>query len=475
MNAQFADFPMERMGEFEPMRSLPAAVDAEQAVLGGIMLAPESLAQVSDWLKPEDFYRADHQLIYAALQELIEKKQGPDPVTLGEWFESKGKLDQVDGGGYLIELASTTPSAANVVAYAEIVKGKAQQRKLIEVGQTLVDKGFSPQGEDLSVIVSDATQSMSELHGIRKGSVKGARQIGSRWFKQLQERYERGGELVGLATPWSGFNSLTNGLKDGELIIVAGRPSMGKSAWAVNAATSVAMRGHRVIIFNLEMTDTSIYNRAVASIYDVPLAWLQRPNDEHEEYWSRVGRGVKEINESGLLIDDSSGLTLQQIVARCRRERMKAPIRMVVIDHLHLMPLPGKTRETVEIGHITAGLKALAKELSCPVVLLSQLNRSLETRQNKRPVMADLRESGNIEQDADLIVFMYRDDYYSQREETQSHLDGFVEMIIAKQREGGLGTAWGRNALAMGRIDDYEGTPPPINVQREPAKRGGLS
>lgn len=475
MNADFADYD-DRIPSFEPVRELPAAVDAEQAVLGGLMLAPESIAKVSDWLKADDFFRVDHRLIYTAVLELAEKQQSPDAVTMAEWFEAQGKLELVGNGAYLIELASTTPSAANVVAYAEIVRGKAQQRKLIEVGQGLVEKGFCPQGEDLSVIVADATQAMAELHGIRKGSVKGAKQVGTRWFKQLQERYERGGELIGLATPWSSFNQMTNGLRDGELIIVAGRPSMGKSAWAVNVATSVAMRGHRAIIFNLEMTDTSIYNRAVASVYSVPLAWLQQPDDKHEEYWGRVSRGVKEINESGLMIDDSSGMTLQQIVARCRRERMKAPIRLVVIDHLHLMPLPGKTRETVEIGHITMGLKALAKELDCPVVLLSQLNRSLESRQNKRPVMADLRESGNIEQDADLIVFLYRDDYYSKREGVQSHLDGFVEMIIAKQREGETGTAWGRNALAMGRIDDFDGEPPAIRVQRDEPKRAkGLS
>jgi replicative DNA helicase len=466
MNANLAEFP------YENLRQMPQSFEAEQAVLGGIMLVPETFPQVSEWLKAEDFFRPSHQLIYASITELAEADKPFDPVTMGEWFEERGQLQLVGDGAYLIELATTTPSAANVTAYAEIVKGKATQRRLIEIGGELSERGFNPDGADVSVIVSDATQSLGEIVSVRRGSLKVAKDIGRRWFEQLRSRFENDGESLGLLTPWTGFNRLTHGLRDGELIIVAGRPSMGKSAWAVNVAVSAALRQKRVLFFNLEMTDTSIYNRGIASLGNVPLAWLQQPQD-NDEYWGRVTKCTRELNESGLLIDDTAGLSAQQVVARCRRERMKAPVHLVVIDHLHLMPLPGKTRETVEIGHITAALKKLAKELACPVVLLSQLNRSLETRQNKRPQMADLRESGNIEQDADLIVFLYRDDYYSEREGVQSPLDGYVEMIIAKQREGETGRAWGRNALAFGRIDDHEGPEPIIPQPKANGRKSG--
>lgn len=466
MNAVLADFPHDQL------RVAPHSVEAEQAVLGGLMLAPEALAKL-DWLKAEDFYRREHQAIFGGIAELAEKEQLPDVVTLGDWFVERGEAELVGDGAYLIELASTTPSAANIVAYAEIVKSHATRRRLIEVGTELVNNGFQPDGQDVSVIAGDAVMALAELNGVRRGSVKTAKQVGGLWFKELQARYERQGQMIGLPTPWTGFNRLTNGLQDKQLIIVAGRPSMGKSAWAVNVATSLALRGERALIFNLEMSDTSIYNRAVSSISDVPLAWLQQPDNEHEEYWARVTHATTDINASGLMIDDTAGLTMHQIKARCRRERMRAPVRLVVIDHLHLMPLPGKTKETSEIGHITAACKDLAKELCCPVVLLSQLNRSLESRQNKRPVMADLRESGAIEQDADVIVVLYRDDYYAVREGRPSSLAGFMEMIVLKNREGETGTAWGRNALAFGRIDDHDGDIPTIETTHTKAARRG--
>ncbi len=466
MNANVADFPL------ESLRTLPQSIEAEQSVLGSLMLDNACLPRVADWLKVDDFLSRKHQVIYEAILRLAAEAKPFDAVTVADQFDAgeEGAPDLTD----VVELASSAFSAANVVAYAEIVKGKATQRRLIEIGNELAGKGFNPEGEDASVIVAEATHALAEIASIRRGSVKGAKEIGSRWFAELQRRFENDGAPLGLLTPWAGFNRMTNGLKPGELIIVAGRPSMGKSAWAVNVAVCNALRGKRALVFNLEMTDTSIYNRGIASLADVPLSWLQKPDQEHEQYWSRVSVATKELNASGLLIDDTAGLSEHQVVARCRRERMKGPVDLVVIDHLHLMPLPGKTRETVEIGNITAGLKKLAKELNCPVVLLSQLNRALESRQNKRPQMSDLRESGNIEQDADLIVFLYRDDYYSEREGVHSPLDGFVEMIIAKQREGETGRAWGRNGLAFGRIDDYDGPEPVIQQAKPAGRRGGL-
>lgn len=466
MSANLAEFPQ------DAARSLPVAMDAERYVLAALMLANDRLAEIADWLKPDDFLRSTHRAIYGAVLVLAAERKPFDAVTVIDALEQEPEAAQE-----VMEIACDAFSAVNVVAYAEIVKSKATQRRLIEVGQQVVDAGFNPEGRDVSEIVSDATMALSELQGVRRGSLKPAKVVGKRWFEELQRRHEMGGDLIGLPTPWMGFNRMTNGLKDGELIVVAGRPSMGKSAWGVNVATSAALRNKRVLFFNLEMTDTSIFNRAVASLASVPLHWLHRPNDaagDGELYWARAGRAAGDLNNSGLLIDDTAGLSAPQIVSRCRRERMRGEVGLVIIDHLHLMPLPGKTRETVEIGHVTASLKKLAKELNCPVVLLSQLNRSLEGRVNKRPQMSDLRESGNIEQDADLIVFIYRDDYYAAREGVKSPLDGYVEMIIAKQREGETGTAWGRNELAYGRIGDHDGDGPAIERTIKKSGKGGI-
>lgn len=448
-------------GNVERLRVPPQAVEAEQSVLGAFLIPGASEAlwpKVCDWLHAEDFYRRDHQLIFAAVRDLCERSQPCDAVTLGEWFDSQGLAEQVSGGAYLVDLASGTPSAANAVAYAEIVVDKAKLRQLITIGTGMVNDGFQPNGRDTRELIAKAQREVGTLAGNpRVGGIKTTKDVGLRWYAELQRRYSNKGGLLGLPTPWAKFNAMTAGLKPGELIVIAGRPSMGKSALAINIATANAMQSKRVMFFNLEMTDVSIYDRAAASISGVPLQWLRFPNDEDEENWQKVTTAVRKLNDAGLLIDDEAGLGREQIIARAKREHQRGKLDMVVVDHLHLMPLPGKTRESVEVGEITRDLKALAKYLGCPVILLSQLNRSLEARANKRPMMADLRESGNIEQDADLIVFVYRDDYYAEREGRPSQSPGMVEIIISKQREGETGTVWARNRLAYGLVEDYEG------------------
>ena len=463
MNARFRDGDDSRM---EQWRVPPQSIEAEQAVLGGLMLAPDALMRITDWVRPEDFYRRDHQLIYRAICELAEKPCPYDAVTLGEWFEAQGLAEQVAGGAYLVELASTTPSAANITAYAEIVADKAKLRQLIDLGSIIVNAGFQPEGRDTRDLIAEAQHAIARLAGNpRAGGVKTMQDVAQRWFEDMQRRYDGKGGLCGLATPWAKFNAMTGGLMPGDLIVPAGRPGMGKSAFAINVATANALSGKHVLFFNLEMTDISIFNRCIASIMDVPLQWLRHPADdtpESELYWSRVTEGVRRMRGAGLMIDDTPSLTREQIVARARREHLRQPINLIVIDHLHLMPLPGKTRETVEIGEITRDLKALGKELGCPVMLLAQLNRGVEARPNKRPVMRDLRESGSIEQDADLIVFIYRDDYYAEQEDRASEYPGFVEINIAKQREGVTGRVWGRSRLDVGRIDDCDDPPSPM-------------
>lgn len=460
--------------EVTHLRLPPQSVQSEQSVLGGLMLADDALSKVCDWLEPDDFYRRDHQLIYQAILELAAKSQPFDAVTLGEWFEAQGIGDQVAGGAYLVELASTTPSAANIVAYAEIVRDKSALRRLIEIGTGIVNDGFQPDGRDTREIVSAASRAIAQMDTAAKlGGPKSMRDVGLRWFEEIQRRYADEGGMVGHPTPWGNFNALTGGLADGDLVIIAGRPGMGKSAFAVNAATSVALRDQSVLFFNLEMTDVSIYNRAVASVMDVPLAWLRRPQDGGEtDYWPRVTEGVRRMNQAALLVDDSPRLTIEQIVARAKREHMRRPVRMVIIDHMHLIPLPSnsKRNDAALMAEISGQLKGLAKSLNCPVVALAQLNRGVESRANKRPMMSDLRESGAIEQDADLIAFLYRDDYYAEQEGRPSQYPGMVELIVAKQREGRTGKVWLRDGLAYGRLDDFDGDAP-MPPSFEPKRR----
>lgn len=448
------------------LAELPFANESEQSVLAGLMVDNDALVKVQDWLDADDFYRADHRLIYAGILALAEKRQPFDALTVGDWIADQGKADMVDNGAYLIQLHLGTGSAANIVAYAEIVREKSMQRALVALGEGIANAARNLDGRQSRDIVAEAQRSIIALSDNRRvGGAKGMKEIGRAWFAEMERRYEDKGGLLGLPTPWAKFNAMTSGLQAGQLVIVAGRPSMGKSAWAVNVATANAMSGKHVLFLNLEMTDVSIYNRAVASIANVPLEWLRKPSDDTDDgYWNRINDCVARMSAAALLIDDSPGLRREQIIARARREHMRRPLDMLIVDHLHLIPLPGKTRETVEIGEITRDLKGLAKEFGIPVILLSQLNRSLEGRAgSKRPLMSDLRESGNIEQDADLIVFLYRDDYYAAREERQSEHPGMVEIIVAKQREGETGKVWTRDNLAYGRIDDdpYDYAPEP--------------
>ena len=446
----------------DALRVPPCSVEAEQAVLGGLMIDNRAVAKIGDWLREEDFYRRDHQLIYRAIFTLTEANQPCDAVTLGEWFESNGLAEQVGGSGYVLELASTTPSAANVTAYAEIVREKSALRSIIDAGTTAANSAFAPAGKLSREIAATVASQMLELSGrTTPRGAKSTKEISKRWWEALQRRYEDGGSLIGLPTPWSKFNELTGGLSPGDLVIVAGRPSMGKSAFATNVLTCNALRGLRSMAFSLEMTDVSIFNRAVASIGDIPLKWLKKPVDGDHDYWARVSPAMLKIANAPLVIDDTAGLTCAQACARAKREHLRAPITgPLVFDHLHIFKRKGDNAAS-EIAQDTAMLKALGKALGVPVICLAQLSRAVEARPNKRPVMSDLRESGAIEQDADIIVFLYRDDYYAKQEGRASEHPGMVEMIIAKQREGEAGvTVWAEDRLAYGLLENYDGDEP---------------
>lgn len=453
-------------------RDLPTAIDAEQSVLGGLMLSNSSMAKLGDWLKPEHFFRDDHRAIFEVMVEASEAERPFDAVTLGEWFAANGATDEERNRiVYLLDLTSTTGSAANIVAYAEIVAERAHLRTLIDAGTALASAAFNPQGKRADELALEASQTLLGMSGsARARGPRSLREIGLRWYEELQERYNAGGGIRGIATPWGKLNAITMGLNAGDLVIVAGRPSMGKSALAVNLATSVTLRGKRAMFFNLEMTGESIFTRGIASVGNVPLSWLRAGGKGGDvDYWPATTAAFKALKDAPLIVDDTAGLTVQQIVSRAKREHLRGALDLVIIDHLHLIRL-GKGDTVRELQEVTSACKALGKSLGCPVVMLSQLNRSLESRGDKHPQMSDLRESGAIEQDADLILFLYRDDYYAEREERTSAYPGWVELVVAKQREGETGKIWLRNDLAHARLDDYDGPAPDKSVSMAETK-----
>lgn len=446
----------------EHLRVPPQSVEAEQNVLGALMHRGESFALVSDWLSPEDFYRRDHQLIYRAICELAEKRTPFDSVTLGEWFEGQGLADHVDNGAYLVHLQSSTASAANVVAYAEIVREKAALREGITVGTDLVNACFQPEGRDSCEILADAARRVTTLRGNPKaGGLVLASSALTDWFEDLQSRYAGGDAMTGLPYPWADVNAVTHGMQAGELTIIAARPSMGKSVMGLNLALMNAMRGQNVLLFSLEMTLRQVNRRNIASLQDIPHDWLLAPDKEHEGYWPRVTEAIRSLKGASLHVDESAGLRIEQIIARARRSHMQKPVNLIVLDHMHEVALPGKREARFEVGAVADAGKMLAKEFGCPAVWLAQLNRSLENRQNKRPVMADLRESGEIEQKADVIWFLYRQDYYA-RSEPGYVPTRCVELILGKGRDLRVGEPVRLlEDFAHMRLKDWDGGIPP--------------
>lgn len=462
----------------EQLRLPPQSIEAEQAVLGGLMLAPDSWDRISDQLSDGDFYRRDHALIFRAIRELAEKNRPFDAVTLGEWFESQGLAEQVAGGAYLIELATNTPSAANITAYAEIVRDKAILRQLIDVGTGIVNDGFQPNGRDTEEILTEAQKNVTRIAGAADRDHGGLLLLRA----GLKEVYDdllgfyNGTVAPGIPLPWPAVRKYVPGMADTDLIILAGRPGMGKSVGGQEIAEFVASGYGPVAVFSPEMSRKQVIMRMVSARTGVPLQRLKEKGGVEERHeWDRIADAFRELRDLPLAVDDSPDLTIHQLRHRARRMHRKyrenggAGLRCVVVDYLQLMNGSGKgEKREQDIAEISRGLKLMGKELECPVVALSQLNRSLETRTNKRPIMADLRESGAIEQDADLILFLYRDDYYNEK----SEVPGCVEVIIGKQRSGPTGTALLGHELACYRFTEWDGSKTKKSVEEPRDERG---
>ena len=423
----------------DALRVPPHSVDAEQAVLGGLMLDENAWERIADKIGEDDFYRKDHRLIYRAIGELSNKNMPCDAVTLADWFESNNLSELVGGSSYVIQLANATPSAANIVAYADIVREKSVLRQLIDAGTQIAGDGFQPEGRSTQEILEGAEQKVFAIAEAgargRKGFTK-MRDAVKEAFQILHQRYESKGSVTGLATGFTDLDEMTAGLQPSDLIILAARPSMGKTALAVNMAEHAAIKSKKAVaIFSMEMSASQLAFRLISSLGRINQQHL-RTGDIQEEEWPRVTSAITLLSDAKIFIDDTPSLSPAELRARARRLKREHDLGLIVIDYLQLMQVPGnKENRATEISEISRGLKALAKELNVPVIALSQLNRSLEQRTDKRPMMADLRESGAIEQDADVILFIYRDEYYN----PESPDKGQAEIIIGKQRNGPTG------------------------------------
>lgn len=422
------------------LRVPPHSIEAEQAVLGGLMLSGEAWDKVADKLTEEDFYRRDHQLIFRAIGQLAEQGQPCDAVTLGEWFDSQGESELIGGGAYIVELASTTPSAANIAAYAEIVREKSVLRQLIDIGTNIANDGYQPAGRPARELLEVAEQQVFRIAEAGSRGRQGFQSMRSAVkdaFRLLQERYQNQGKITGLPSGFIDFDEHTAGLQPSDLIILAARPAMGKTSFALNVAEYAALKTKKpAAVFSMEMSASQLAFRLISSLGRVNQQALRTGQLEDED-WSRVTHAITMLSEAKIFIDDTPALSPTELRARCRRLAREHGLGLIVIDYLQLMQVPGnRENRATEISEISRSLKALAKELNVPVIALSQLNRSLESRTDKRPVMADLRESGAIEQDADMIVFIYRDEYYH----PESGEKGVAEIIIGKHRHGPTGT-----------------------------------
>jgi replicative DNA helicase len=417
----------------------PNSVESEQSVLGGVMLDNSAWDKIADIIIADDFYRKDHRIIFAGIAALAADSRPCDVITVSEYLDNRGELEAAGGLEYLATLANETPGAANCRAYAKILRERSTLRALITAGNEISGSAYTTEGRSASDLVDEAERRVFEI------AEKGARgKVGFKPLKQILPAavdridllHQSDGSITGVSTGYTKFDELTAGLQPGDLIIIAGRPSMGKTTLAVNIAENAAI-GQKVptAIFSMEMPSQQLAFRMISSLGRVDQTHLRTGNFPDED-WSRINTAVQLMSDAPIFIDDTPAMSPTEIRARARRLKREHGLGLIVIDYLQLMQVHGNTENrATEISEISRSLKALAKELEVPVIALSQLNRSVEQRPDKRPVMSDLRESGAIEQDADLIIFIYREEVYNQ----DTPRKGVADISIAKQRNGPIG------------------------------------
>lgn len=430
--------------QLDAIKLPPHSVEAEQSVLGGILLDSTAWDKIVDLLQEQDFYRYEHRIAFRHIAQLADQAKPVDVITVAESLENNAELDKAGGLAYLGSLAQNVPSAANIRRYAEIVRERAVMRRLAEVGTEIATSAYNPGGRDAGQLLDEAESRVFEIAESGERGRQGFVAIPpllTQVVERIETLYSRdnASDVTGIATGFTDLDSMTSGLQPGDLVIVAGRPSMGKTAFSVNIAEHVALEVNKpVAIFSMEMGGTQLAMRMIGSVGRLNQHTLRTGKLEDDD-WSRMTHALGRLNDAPIFIDETAALNSLELRSRARRlHRQNEGLGLIVIDYIQLMSsisTKGGENRATEISEISRSLKSLAKELHVPVIALSQLNRSLEQRPNKRPIMSDLRESGAIEQDADLILFIYRDEVYN----PDSQDKGKAEIIIAKQRNGPIG------------------------------------
>ena len=438
----------------------PHARDAECAVLGGIMLDPEAFERLEGILIPEHFYIAANGFIFNAIHSLASESKPVDALTVKDYLERTGELDQCGGEAYLGDLISMIPTSANVRHYAEIVRERAILRQLLKVcskiSQEVYENPIKPVGEHLDASESQIL-AVAENFSSTKPTFQNLKELIQEGYQELQRRYEDQRKITGIATGFTDLDEKTAGLQRGDLIVIAGRPSMGKTAFVMNLAQNAAIRDvepNAVAVFSLEMSAQQIGMRLLAAESRVDMSKMRTGTFATDD-WRKLASGTGKLSEAAIFVDDTPGISVLEVRSKCRRlKREQGRLDLVLIDYLQLMTGNANAdRKDLEISEMTRSLKGLAKELDVPIIILSQLNRSLESRADKRPMMSDLRESGAIEQDADVIMFIYRDEVYNKKPENE----GLAEIIIAKQRNGPIGTTRLTFLKEFTRFENFSG------------------
>ncbi|MFC0273082.1 replicative DNA helicase [Metabacillus herbersteinensis] len=427
------------MNELLGDRIPPQNIEAEQAVLGAIFLEPSSLTLASELLIPEDFYRAAHQKIYNVMLGLSDKGEPVDLVTVTSDLADANLLDEVGGVSYLSDLANSVPTAANIEYYGKIVEEKSILRRLIRTATTIAQDGYSREDE-VEVLLNEAEKNIMEVaHRKNAGAFQNIKDVLVQTYDNIELLHDNKGEVTGIPTGFSELDKMTAGFQRNDLIIVAARPSVGKTAFALNIAQNVATKtDENVAIFSLEMGADQLVMRMLCAEGNINAQNLRTGNLTTED-WGKLTMAMGSLSNAGIYIDDTPGIRVSEIRAKCRRLHQEMGLGMILIDYLQLIQGSGRSKDNrqQEVSEISRSLKELARELKVPVIALSQLSRGVEQRQDKRPMMSDIRESGSIEQDADIVAFLYRDDYYDKESENKN----IIEIIIAKQRNGPVGTA----------------------------------
>ena len=434
------------------MRSLPQSIEAEQSVIGSMIIDKNSIAKVMESLEEEDFYRDGHKAIYKAILEMFRNDMAVDLVTLLEYLKSTNMLERAGGVTYITELSASVPTTANLSAYIKIVSDKSTLRKLIKASTTIIEESYNKQDKVESVVDIAEKKIFNIAENRTSKDFEPLSDVLERGFLQIEKLFNNKGEITGVGSGFTDLDSMTSGFQSGDMILIAARPSMGKTTFSLNIAENAALReGKSVVIFSLEMPKEQLAYKLLCSEANVDMLKLRTGNLDDKD-WENIARATGPLSKAKIYIDDTAGVTVMEMRSKCRRLKMEYGIDLILIDYLQLMSGSSSENRQQEVSEISRSIKALAKEMECPVIALSQLSRAPEQRADHRPMLSDLRESGSIEQDADLVMFLYRDEYYNKETEDKN----MAECIVAKHRNGPVGTVKMAFLGALSKFGDLD-------------------